>query len=226
MNKSKFDELTNLYFDREISVAEIECLKEELAKNADRRREFQLHYRLHQATCSALSSAENPEFIHEVISVEESAVRGKHRPSVIFGFGMAACFLVLFLVSVSITRELADTTEELAAETSDSLGKNVYVDNAEPDVPLRKSVSPEFLFSAFSSDNSLLNEPFGRVDTGNLHQGNLYFHEMAEPSYLYEADALTPVIQEAGLLDHPYQTSHDSYWPTGFKSSLASFKSL
>ncbi len=57
MTDDVFEDLVNLYLDKEISPAQLRILKEELLRNSDRRSTFEGYCRMHQATHFAALSA-------------------------------------------------------------------------------------------------------------------------------------------------------------------------
>ena len=57
MTNDVFEDLVNLYLDKEISPAQLRILKEELLRNSDRRSTFESYCRMHQATHFAALSA-------------------------------------------------------------------------------------------------------------------------------------------------------------------------
>jgi hypothetical protein len=57
MTDDVFEDLVNLYLDKEISPAQLRILKEELLRNSDRRSTFESYCRMHQATHFAALSA-------------------------------------------------------------------------------------------------------------------------------------------------------------------------
>lgn len=57
MTDDVFEDLVNLYLDKEISPAQLRILKEELRRNSDRRSTFESYCRMHQATHFAALSA-------------------------------------------------------------------------------------------------------------------------------------------------------------------------
>lgn len=222
MNESKFEELTNLYFDREISADELKCLKDELAANADRRREFQFRFRLHKATCSALS-CENAA-LSEQSSERPANDRPKHLPSLALGFGMAACFLVLLATSIFFMREPLDNADTFVAELSNPADELSYAENQEADSQFQGSLSSKLRLAGLTPDISSFNQQLSRVDTEALNRRQAHLQDVIKRVNRYQTYSAIPETQLVESFERNYETSSDSYWPTGFKSSLASFK--
>lgn len=225
MNESKFEELVNLYFDREISGAELECLKKELAARADRRREFQLRYRLHQATCSALST-ETILFPRKSESIGQATGRSRHTSSLMLGLGMAACFLVLLTTSILIMRESANKADTFIARTLNTPSEARSIENQEPDLPLQGSLSSQLRLAGLTPDLAPPNQELSRIDTEALRQRSANLQGMIKQIdryKLYSAMPEHPLVESFG---RSYETSSNSSWtmPASFKSSLASFK--
>ena len=217
MNKSEFEELTNAYFDREISTTELARLKKELAENVDRKREFELNYRLHQATCSVLSN-KNPSFSEQDASKISSPNRLKYRSSLTFSLGMAACFLVLLATSILVTREQANNLDTFVEETSDLPDEANYSGNQESELPLQGNLSSQLRLAGLTPDIAPANQQLSRFDTEALRQREAHLQDMiqqVDPYRIYSAIPEQRLVESSG---HIYEA------PAGFKSSLASFK--
>ena len=224
MNESKFEELVNLYFDREISGVELEYLKKELVARADRKREFQIRYRLHQATCSALST-EMVTVSEEGAAIAQATGRSRYTSSLMLSLGMAACFLVLLTTSILIMRESASNQDIFIAETSNTPGEVRSIENQETDLPLQGSLSSQLRLAGLTPDLVPSNQKLSRVDTEALRQRAANLQGMIKQIDRYKLYSAMPEQPLVESLDRTYETSNTSWsMPTGFKSSLASFR--
>lgn len=227
MNESKFEELVNLYFDREISDVELECLKKELAARAGRRREFQLRYRLHQATCSALlAETITLSEEREGVSIAQTTGRSRYTPSLMLGLGMAACFLVLLTTSILIMRESANKADTFIAKTSNTPEEVRSVENQEPDLPPQGSLSSHLRLAGLTPDLAPSNQELSRVDTEALRQRAANLQGMIKQIDRYKLYSAIPEQPLVDSFDRTYETSHNTFrsTPASFKSSLASFR--
>ena len=225
MNESKFEELVNLYFDREISGVELECLKKELAARADRRREFQLRYRLHQATCSALST-EMIAFPEKGASIDQTTGRSRYTSSLMLRSGMAACFLVLLTTSIFIMRDSANKADTFIAKTSNTTSEMRSMENQKPDLPLQGSLSSQLRLAGLTPDLAPSNQEISRIDTEALRQRAANLQGMIKQIDRYKVYSAIPEQPLVESFGRSYETSSSSPWsmPASFKSSLASFK--
>ena len=223
MNKSEFEELINLYFDREISAKELKCLKKELATNASRRHEFKFRYHLHQATCSVLS-AEDVRFSGQAIAKNLAADQAKYRPSLTFGLGMAACLLVLLTTSILIMREPTNESDTFVVKTSNSPEEVRSVENQALDIQFQKNLSSQLRLAGLTPDIAPSNQQFSRVDTEALQKRDTHLQDIIEQMNRYRtySAVLQPQLVESS--GRTYESPSSSQWPKGFKSSLASFK--
>ena len=220
MNESKFEELVNLYFDREISAAELARLKKELADNEDRRNAFQMRYQLHKATCVALSSESD-----ERVATASVSDRYRIRHSSFLGFGIAACLLFVFATSLLVTRDSADDVERYTVEARDLSGRALYSENQEPETQSQGSLSSQLRLAGLTPEITPANQSFSRVDAEALRQREARLQDAIEQIDRYKVYSAMPEPQLIRSLERTYSTSSSSSnWPTGFKSSLASFR--
>lgn len=223
MNESKFEELVNLYFDQEISAAELECLKKELATKVDRRREFQSRYRLHQATCSALSPG-NVKISEPVVFTAQKTYKRRYIPSIMSGIGLAACLLVVFATSILVTREPASNVDTFVAETLDSSDELQYVENQDLELQFQGSLSSQLRLAGLTPDLAPSNQQLSRVDADALRQREAHLQNVIEKINRYKMYSAMPEQRLIEPFERTYEAPSSNHWPSGFKSSLASFK--
>lgn len=219
MNEAKFQELVNLYFDREISAAELVSLNKELAEKADRRREFQSRHRLHRATCSVLS------FEDKAIPVQ-TASAGRYLPPVLSGLGIAACLLFVFVTSMLIMRESVEDADLIAAKTSDSLNEVEYSNNAGLKLSSQGSLSSQLRLAGLTPDIAPSNQQLSVVDTEALRQKEVHLQDVIEQVNNYRTYSAIPEPRLVESSARAYETTLSNYWSTStsFKSSLAGFR--
>ena len=224
MNESKFKELVNLYFDREISAAELECLKQELATRADRRREFQARYRLHRAICTALHS-ENPQASPiRAVSTDCKNVKDSWMPKILFGLGVAACFMMVFAVSALILRESSNTVNQIMAAISDSSADLKDLENSESGLSQRLNLSSQLRLAGLTPDIAPPSHMVNTIDSEALRQRKERFLDVIAEVNRHKIYSSMPVAQLVEPYESVYESTIDNHWPVGFKSSLASFK--
>ena len=223
MNESEFEELTNLYFDREISDAELKCLKKELAANVNRRHEFKSRYRLHKATCSALSGV-GMRLSDRIISKSTETNRTEYHPSLKFGLAMAACLLVLLTTSILIMRESVNDVDTFLAETSGVTDEAYDAANPKPDLPFKGNLSSQLRLAGLTPDIVPANQQLSRVDTEALRQREAHLQNVIEKIDQYKVYSAISRPQLVEYAERNYEADSSNYWPKGFKSSLASFK--
>lgn len=220
MNELKFEELMNLYFDREISVDELKQLKKELGANADLKREFKIHYRLHRAACSVLSNRESSALKRAKCEINYSS----HKPSVAFGLVMAACFLILLTTTTLVIR---DTDRKLSTKVSMPLTQMYGITDRKPDnLPIQENFSSQLGLAGLTSDIVPSDYRFSLTEMRALRQKEIHFQSMIEQMNPYE-DYSTKF--ESSFIESAMRTNYEKpgssgYWPAGFKNSLASFE--
>lgn len=225
MNESKFEELVNLYFDQEISADELKCLKEELAASVDRRREFEVYYRLHQATCSALSKGEQ-RVSRQTAPESLCANRLTYNPSIAFGLGIAACLLILLTPTFLLMRNFPSNMDTNIAETTDSLVEGYdTVDQETAALPARVSPASELRLAGLATDVAPSDQKFSHVQTEVLQQREVRLQDMIKQMDQYKAYSALSEPHYIEPTVRSYEAFNDSTrWPDGFNSSLASFK--
>ena len=220
MNKSKFEELVNLYFDREISAEELDCLREELAARADRRCEFQSYYQLHQATCSALCS-EDEKVTDQFVQLVQTDQQKRYVPSILFGWGVAACFLAVFATSILFLRESSDNTGSIDLEISGSFDESRYLENRNKELSSKNLVPSQPRLAGSAPDLTSSDRLLSAVDSELFQQKERYLQGIIKKINNYETYSSMPEQQFLKSSEDFYESN---YWATGFKSSLASFK--
>ena len=226
MNNLKFEELINLYFDREISDAELKCLKEELATKVERRREFRARYQLHRATCSALFS-ENATTSDPSVSTNQTNYRRNYTPSMsmLSGLGIAACFLVVFAASTLVMREPANDMDTASMKTSDLPDEAQYLENKESELSLPASLSSQLRLAGLTPDIVPSNQQLSAVDTEAFRQREAHLQDVINKVNHYRTSYTEiPELQLTESSERTYEESSYNDWPAGFKSSLASFR--
>ncbi len=222
MNDSEFEELVNLYFDQEISAADLVSLKQELSGDAERRHAFKVHYRLHKATCSVLSNK------HECCG-GNAPEKGRTHLSrwtlgTLSGAGMAACFLLMFSISLIVVHEPASDESvfsEKPAAFSDPMDQ---VETGKLEPQLRGNLSSQFRLAGLTPDISPSDQQLRRIDTEALQQKKAHLQSMVEQMDRYKKYTAMPKPTVFESFEHTYGgTASGSYLPVGFKSSLASF---
>ena len=224
MNNSKFEELVNLYFDREISGAELECLKEELAANLDRRSEFQLRHQLHRATCSALSSVKTVNF-DQAVATPSTTYQRRYTLSMLSGLSVAACLLIVFATSILLIREPANDIEMVSVKTSNPSDRETqYSENKRLELPLQGSLTSQLRLAGLTPDIVPSNQQLSTVDTEALRQREMHLQNTIEKLDGYGTYSAMPEPQLIESSEPLYEVSSDNYWPANFKTSLASFR--
>jgi len=96
MTDDVFEDLVNLYLDKEINPAQLTILKDELGRNCSRQKTFESYCRMHQATHFAALSA-SPV----IPRLSQGLVRGRNKPA-FFAFNrqvFAAAALIIVIGS-------------------------------------------------------------------------------------------------------------------------------
>ena len=96
MTDDVFEDLVNLYLDKEINPAQLTILKDELGRNRSRQKTFESYCRMHQATHFAALSA-SPV----IPRLSQGLVRGRNKPA-FFAFNrqvFAAAALIIVIGS-------------------------------------------------------------------------------------------------------------------------------
>ena len=219
MNETKFKELVNLYFDREISAAELLSLKKELAEKTDRRREFQSRYRLHRATCSALSLEDNE-------MPEQTASARRYLLPILSGLGIAACLLFALATSVLVLDESSEDVGLLTVKTSDPLNEVEYSNNEKLKLSSQSSLSSQLRLAGLTPDIAPSNQQLSAVDVEALRQKEAHLQDVIEQVNNYRTYSAIPEPRLVDSSARTYEAALNNYWSTStsFKSSLAGFR--
>jgi hypothetical protein len=224
MNKSKFEELVNLYFDQEISDAELECLKKELATKSDRRSEFQFRHQLHRATCSALSSVKMIDF-ERAATASDTTYQRRYTLSMLSGLSVAACLLIVFATSILLTRDPANDMDVVYVKTANPSDEETqYSENKKLELPSQGSLTSQLRLAGLTPDIAPSNQQLSAVDTEALRQREMHLRNTIELLDNYETYSAMPESQLIGSSGHIYEASSDIYLSSNFKTSLASFR--
>jgi hypothetical protein len=222
MNEAKFTELVNLYFDREISSAEIELLRESLAACPDRKCEFEARYRLHQAMRMAVA----PEAL-EVAQFRELVAKKTTRASRltvwVLGSGIAACvtFGVVLLRPVIQESSSVATAEELTEVARSDMARFAATRGATE--ARRGSLASEWRLMGLTPDMAPAERQLSGVDVEALRQREARRQREIDRMNQYKAYSMMPEPQLFESLQRPDRESQTQRWPAGFQSSLASF---
>jgi len=225
MTDAKFKELVNLYLDKEISERELAQLKDALANDAKRRREFEELRRLHQAMLLALGS-----------SLDATGPRGEP-PKVVrmrrwaTGFAAAASFAVGGAVALAFLPDSGDDAAVAAAEERvDALPGDVsradirrYEAYRESDSREGLSLAAQLRLSGLSPDLMPAERELQAVDSSALQARDDRSQRIAELFERLEKSSSIPAVR---LIEEesPSTEASRARWPNGFQSSLASFR--
>ena len=216
MNESKFTELVNSYFDQEITVAELECLRQELAKSPKRKHEFEVRYSLHKATCSALSTGDTiVQQNGELVRRKTDRVKGV--AIWLFGLGAAACFALSLVFSATIFHE-----PSVEIRLSDvSLNKSDverYIESQSAREQSRGSLASQLRLMGLSPDVLPAELQLKAIDSESLRQLEIRRQRAIESIDQYRAHSAFSKLQypDTALSNH-------QRLPAGFRSSLASY---
>jgi len=239
MSEDDFKELLYLYLDDEISCKDLKRLKEELAGNAVRLKEFQAECRMHQAMRMALdpSQPNDDKSAYSLFSQATSTELERDRAieySHFAGWLVAATLVASFTLSVALLSPELESDQEIVAEPSAGAG---------PAVELRRSDVRRYTETRRQKDtrqDSSLTAQFRLLglrpemlpQERNLRSVDLATVESREPVVMgleafQEAEQrpqLIPVPKILGFSETQSASSMSgSSWAGGFKSSLASY---
>ncbi len=222
MNEAKFTELVNLYFDREISSAELELLREALAVSPTRKCEFDARYRLHQAMRMAVA----PQAL-EVAQFRELAAKKTTRASRltvwVLGSGVAACVTFGVVLLRPVIRESASvaTAEELAEVARSDMAR--FAATRGPAESRRGSLASELRLMGLTPEMAPAERQLRGVDVEALRQREARRQREIERMNQYKPYSAMPETQLFEHLERPVREPQAQRWPAGFQSSLASF---
>lgn len=275
MIEETFSELVNLYLDKEISTADLQLLKAELARDPERKAEFQERCRLHQAMRLALgASRENGrrssrrsgstssskrrrssseqrersslEGIKRGRRVAPNAARRSdlsvrrpvsHFPRWILGTGLAACLTIggmmlfpVFTDTTHITKQSLEGVEEDELANLDEQDPLDLINRSD----LRRIASahqrPERRSASLAAEMRLmgLSPEVVVADEAELLEVSLASTQPRDTrlrriEMLNQLKDYSP-IPDLNILHSSDSSSSRSSWPSGFQTSLASFK--
>jgi hypothetical protein len=223
MNEAKFTELVNLYFDHELSPRELEWLRDELAANPDRRREFEARYRLNQGMRVALAA--------DALKDEQLRARAARKTfhaaglaAWVVGSGIAACVTLGVLVLRPALQEQgsaagADAFAEVARADMDHFAAARAAGDAR-----HGSLVAELRLMGLTPEMVPVERQLHTVDVEALRQREARRQRVIEGINQYQAYSAMPETPVLESLPQPMQRrSPAQRWPAGFHSSLASF---
>lgn len=220
MNEAKFLELANLYFDQEIAPAELEQLRDELARCPARRREFEARYRLHQGMRVALAA--------DVVKNEQRRARAaKKRMQVLrvsawaLGSGLAACLALGVLIFRPVVQKPHRTLSAGQYEVLKRVdGDRFAAARAAP----HNSLIAELRLMGLTPDMVPVGRQMQHVDVEAMRQREVSRQRVIERLNQYQAYSAMPETRVFESLPQPLQRQLPAQrWPAGFQSSLASF---
>ena len=242
MTDERFSELVNLYLDKEISEAGLTELKGALSANRMRAEEFRERKRLHQATRMAMQpGASRSRQRSRSGSGSSRTVRSGRRKSSTSSFprwfvsgGLAACLTLGLAYYVVSSQEVSLTSPQsklgVVSEPSVDLLDGVSRAELRRFAATQKGDSAHASASLASQLRLMGLRPELTPKEKKLRSVNMAALEAKRPSrsgadLLYEVQKISPIpeprIFRAGsVLTEP----RTSQWPSGFHSSLASFR--
>ena len=222
MNEAKFTELVNLYFDQELSSLEIEWLRNELADNPDRRREFEARYRLHQGMRVALAAdALKGEQLRARVARKTFHAAGL--AAWVFGSGVAACVTLGILVLRPALQDTAgDATADGGAEMA-RVDMDRFAATRAAGEARRGSLISELRLMGLTPEMAPVGRQLRTVDVEALRQREARRLRMIERINQYKAYSAMPEPQLFESLGRSTRETPAQRWPAGFRSSLASF---
>ena len=221
MKESKFTELVNSYFDREITVAELESLRREIAENPERRRDFEVRYRLHKAMCAALSNDDLGP-LQSGSSIAQR-IEQKNVSNWFFGLGMAALFILSFAFSASLFRE---SNREFQLSDENSLSKSDIERNMENQAVREQSrggLASQLRLMGLTPDIVPLKPRLSEVDVESLRQLEIRRQQAIDRINQYKAYSAFSKLRSNESLQYSSSVRNDQLLPPGFQSTLASF---
>jgi hypothetical protein len=223
MNDAKFTELVNLYFDREITSGDLEWLQQELAANPTRKREFEARFRLHKAMRMAVA----PE-VEEVARFSElgarKATRASRLTALVFGSGIAACAAVGFVLLKPVIREseAVTTTDDIPGMARSDMQRFAATQGLPKS--RRGSLASHLRLLGLTPEMAPAERQLSGVDHEALRQREVRRQYEIDRINQFKAFSAMPEPRLfESLDDSPTRETQTQRWPTGFKSSLASF---
>ena len=223
MKESKFTELVNLYFDREISSVEIELLREELAVCPARKTELESRYQLHRAMCVAVAPEALKVAEFRVLAAKKTA-RASRLMAWLLGCGIAASVGAAFVLLNPVIREassVASAEEQTEILQTDMKRFAATQGTAES---RRGSLASQLRLIGLTPALAPLEPQLSTVDVEALLQREARRQHQIDRINQYQAYSVLP---EQRLFEPLPQSDWESQpqqqWPAGFLSSLAGF---
>jgi hypothetical protein len=235
MTDEKFTELVNLYFDNEIASVDLAWLQEELASNTTRKREFEERHLLHQAMRMALNPCGFETHPHAQPEQQDLSLPCWKIASGIAS-GMAAClaFGLALLAPILLNPTAGLTDQSLALQAVESevplaFGKTAVARySAVRNVAQRNrcSLTAQLRLLGLQPAMTPQDQQLHGVDIAALQRGNLARSREAELINRFNQTSTMPEPQFFEIADRPtkFEQNHNAHWPSGFGTSLASFK--
>jgi hypothetical protein len=252
MTEEKFTELVNLYLDKEISERGLADLQSELADNDQREALFQERCRMHQAIRLAMNPGKSnrsgsrrssrsgqpsqPRRAASTSTRVDDATFVSTVPRWIMGTGVAACFALGITLLIPVFR---DTTEfasqpELEGVKSDELVEEDPLDRIGRNEMRRfASIQDQRAANRRASIAAQLRlmglRPEFTPDEKHLRPVSVAATHRPEPArshadLLAEVQKISAMPATKILRVESLQAEPPLRWPSGFQSSLASFK--
>lgn len=226
MSEEKFEELVNLYFDREINSSDLEWLKQELATNLRRRRAFEARHRLHQAMSQALHS----DGAAEQFPLSRRGSSLGRLSTWAFGSGLAACFSIGFvLVAPAVMNSSAVASLTSARVDADELPEleksnfQRYAASQAASSRPRGSLAALLRLSGLKPDMAPAERQLQGVDFATLQRSNERGRGKIDLLNQFKDFSLTGESRLFEAMPHLVRFEKTPSWPSGFETTLASF---
>ncbi len=221
MNNAQFTELVNMYFDREISTVEIDLLRAALRGSEQRRAEFEVRYRLHQAMQMALEpEVRKVEKSRELLA--ESKLRASRTTVCVLSSGLAACLLlgVTFFHPAITEPSVLASGEEISEVDHTDIKR--YAALREAIKSRRGSLASQFRLMGLTPDIAPEVRELNRVDLEAMRHREAIRQLEIDRINQYKAYS---TLSDPRLLEtlNPMIAPPKTRWPAGFHSSLVSF---
>ncbi|MEM1222686.1 MAG: hypothetical protein AAGH40_07965 [Verrucomicrobiota bacterium] len=239
MTDERFKELVNLYLDREISKPDLLLLRDEIAKNEARRKEFESLRSFYRATQAALQSSDSSDrtLAGDVSADSVIGIRALLYPTM-YATGLAACFAVVFVVFGQrfVSNHIAVYPPEenfLAVSIPTISGTEMngtklvrVMERRRRIEPRKATLAAQLRLLGMNPDILPVERELANVD---LEEQKIR-RRVIIPTHTERIEQLVELspIPETPIIRYQespnYGTTASSSWPAGFKTSLASFK--
>lgn len=231
MNEEKFNELVDLYLDREITEADAALLRSELERSDLRREYFESQRCFHQAMRSALRASLNPE----LSNLEATPPANRILFPLVCLSTLAACValaLVSFGPQFVENKMLASGSDEGIEALDPVLAEEVeispeqllrYLEQRELEQRRQATLTAQLRLMGMTPEVLPADRQLQNVDLQAHHKAVAIKQDHTEHlERLVRLSPIpeTPVMQSRSM---PNYANTGSTWPAGFRSSLASF---